>query len=166
MQKQIVARDEQPATAELPWIDLEQNAKVQLTSEDPDHPIEAAFRGDTDKGWIAAEPGPQTIRLSFYTPQTIGRIYLCFRTDEHRTQEFVLRWSKDGGLTYREIVRQQYNFSDRTAREEETYSPDLRGLTDLTIEINPDISGRPTVATLQAFRLSPSRGGAGVERGR
>lgn len=28
-----------------------------------------------------------------------------------RTQELLLRWSKDGGKTYREILRQQFKFS-------------------------------------------------------
>jgi hypothetical protein len=32
-------------------------------------------------------------------------------TDATRTQEFVLRWSRDTGHSFREIVRQQWNFS-------------------------------------------------------
>ena len=40
-----------------------------------------------------------------------------FQEDEQeRTQEFVLRWSPDGGQSYREIVRQQYNFSPPQSR--------------------------------------------------
>jgi hypothetical protein len=30
-----------------------------------------------------------------------------------RSQEFLVRWSPDGGQSYREIVRQQHNFSPR-----------------------------------------------------
>jgi hypothetical protein len=44
-----------------------------------------------------------------------------------RTQEFVLRWSPDGGRLFREIVRQQWNFSpaDRI-REVEEYKASSR----------------------------------------
>jgi hypothetical protein len=66
-----------------------------------------------------AGPGPQTIRLVFDKPQKLRRIWLKFEeTEIKRTQEFVLRWSPDGGRSYREIVRQQWNFSPpETERE-------------------------------------------------
>jgi hypothetical protein len=37
------------------WIDVEQNAWFDVTSEDPDHPVECAFNLYTDKtaGWRA-----------------------------------------------------------------------------------------------------------------
>ena len=42
----------------------------------------------------------------------LKRIALVFEeNDTRRTQEFVLRWSADGGQSFREIVRQQWNFS-------------------------------------------------------
>jgi len=41
-------------------------------------------------------------------------------------QEFVLRWSPDGGHSFREIVRQQWNFSPPdTTREVEEYQVEL-----------------------------------------
>jgi hypothetical protein len=154
MQKRIVACDLTPApTAEFPWIDLEDSVKLQLSSEDSDHPIEAALTGDNDPGWVAAEPGPQYVRFTFYAPRTIRRVYLCIEADAPRTQEFVLRWSADGGVTYRDIVRQQFNFSEGTRREEETYSVDLHGVTDLKLEITPDVSGGAAVASLRTFRI-------------
>ena len=100
------------AAAEPGWIELERLAQVEITSEDVDYPIESALIPPRGLGWRAAQPGEQTIRLRFDEPLTIKRIRLVFHEDEQeRTQEFVLRWSPDGGQSYRGIVRQQYNFS-------------------------------------------------------
>ena len=96
---------------ELNWLDLVTIARVELTSEDPAHPVESALISSGGSGWRALEPGRQTIRLLFDEPLEIKRIHLMFHEDEQqRTQEFVLRWSPDNGRSYREIVRQQYNF--------------------------------------------------------
>jgi hypothetical protein len=74
--------------------------------------------------------------------------------EQKRTQEFVLRWSPDGGLTYREIVRQQYTFSPpETAREIEDYDVDLDGVTVLELRILADISGGSARASLAQLRL-------------
>ena len=94
------------------WLDLERAAVVEVTSEDEHFPVESAFRSETARGWRAAAPGQQTIRLIFDHPQAIKCVSLVFEEDEiGRTQEFVLRWSSDGGRTLKEIVRQQWNFS-------------------------------------------------------
>ena len=100
------------AAAEPGWLDLEHLAQVEITSEDVGYPIESALIPGTGSGWRSAQPGEQTIRLLFNEPLRLKRIHLVFQEDEkERTQEFVLRWSPDGGQSYREIVRQQYNFS-------------------------------------------------------
>jgi hypothetical protein len=66
----------------------------------------------------------------------------------------VLRWSSDGGQSYREIVRQQYNFSPPgTTSEYEDYTVELDGLTALELSIVPDISGVPACASLAQLRL-------------
>ncbi len=153
MQKQIVGEGSRTDVPDIAWLNLEEMVKLQLTSEDPKHPIEAAFRGETEFGWVAAEPGPQSIRLSFYAPQTVRRVYLCIEATEPRTQEFVLRWSSDGGFAFRDVVRQQFTFSPGTRREEETYRLGLHDVTDLKLEINPDISGGPAIATLRTLRI-------------
>ena len=94
------------------WIDLEPLVQVELTSEDPDHPVEAALVTPGGGGWRAQQTGKQTIRLRFDEPQRISLIQLVFQEQERqRTQEFLLRWSRDGGTSWQEIVRQQYNFS-------------------------------------------------------
>ena len=57
-------------------------AIVEITSEEKDYPIEAAFVSGETPGWRAAEPGPQTIRLVFDQPQTLKRISLVFEEKE------------------------------------------------------------------------------------
>src|SRR5207245_11065246 len=80
------------------WLDLERTAVVEVTSEDKDYPVESAFVSVEAPGWRAAAPGPQTIRLIFDQPHTLKHISLIFEENTTpRTQEFVLRWSSDGG---------------------------------------------------------------------
>jgi hypothetical protein len=157
MRKRIISHAPgEVAAAEPGWLDLEHLAEVEITSEDVDYPIESALIPGTISGWRAAEPGEQTIRLWFDEPLRLNRIQLLFQEGEQeRTQEFVLRWSPDGGLSYREIVRQQYNFSPpETAREIEDYSVDLDAVTALELKIVPDISGRSTRASLAQLRVA------------
>jgi hypothetical protein len=138
------------------WLDIEQAAIVEVTSEDQESPIEFAFSSGRARGWRAAVPGTQTIRLIFDQPQMIRLISLLFEENEiARTQEFVLRWSSDGGRSVREIVRQQWNFSPPApVREEEEYQVQLSGVTVLELTINPDISGGVARASLRNLRLS------------
>src|SRR5918912_437759 len=94
------------------WLDVERAAVVEFTSEDKDGPVESAFVSGEGRGWLAATTGKQTIRLVFDQPQTIKCISLVFEENKSaRTQEFVLRWSQNGGNSMQEIVRQQWNFS-------------------------------------------------------
>jgi hypothetical protein len=135
---------------------LEYLAQAELTSENGDHPIESALTPNSGSGWRAQHPGKQTIRLLFDKPQRIRRIHLLFLEEgQERTQEFVLRWSPDSGASWREIVRQQYNFSppDNT-RELEDYTVELDALTVLELSIIPDISGGEARASLARLRLA------------
>jgi hypothetical protein len=94
------------------WLDLDRAASVEVTSEEKDYGIESALVSGETRGWRAASPGTQTIRLMFDQPQRLERISLVFEENEiKRSQEFVLRWSLNGGRSFREIVRQQWNFS-------------------------------------------------------
>jgi len=106
-------------------------------------------------GWRASGPGDQTIRLLFKELQRLSRVLLMF--DEHevaRTQEFVLRWSPGGGAPYREIVRQQWNFSPPdTVRELEDYRVELSGVAALELIISPDIGQGGAVASLTQLRV-------------
>ncbi len=156
MRKYIIGHDPREVSAtEQGWLDLERVAQVEITSEDVDFPIESALIPGTGKGWQAAQPGEQTIRLLFDEPLRVRRIHLVFQEDEQeRTQEFVLRWSPDGGQSYREILRQQFNFSPPGAsREVEDYDVELSGVTILELKIVPDISGGNARASLAQLRL-------------
>jgi len=138
------------------WLDLELLALVEITSEDAAHPIESALLPGRNSGWRAAGPGEQIIRLLFAHPQRLRRIWLEFvEPITERTQEFVLRWSQDGGQSFQEIVRQQWNFSPQGAtRETEDHRVDLSGVTVLELSIIPDISGGNAHACLAQLRLA------------
>jgi hypothetical protein len=138
------------------WLDVERAAIVEITSEEKDFPVESIFVSGETRGWRAAEPGPQTIRLVFDQPQKVKQISLVFEEKETaRTQEFVLRWSSDGGDSFREIVRQQWNFSPlRTTREVEEYQVELSKVTVLELIIVPNVSGGAARASLKSLRLS------------
>lgn len=146
---------ESPSVSDQAWLNLETAATLELTSEDERHPIEAAL-SSRDQGWRAAGPGPQTIRLVFDQPQRLRRINLVFNeVDISRTQEFVLRWRSEADQSFREIVRQQWNFSPpQTAREIEDYQVDLASVKVLELLIVPDIGGGNTYASLENLRLA------------
>jgi len=129
---------------------------VEITSEEKDYPVESAFASGEAQGWRAAEPGSQTIRLIFDQPQRLKLISLVFEEKETaRTQEFVLRWSFDGGTSFREIVRQQWNFSPpETIREVEEYQVELSNVTVVELTIVPNTSGGTARASLKSLRLS------------
>jgi hypothetical protein len=157
MRKRIITPLEQEtASSADDWLDLESLADVEVTSEDAAHPIEAALFSGHGVGWRAAAPGEQTIRLLFTRPQRLKRISLSY--DEPvtpRTQQYVLRCSADGGQPYREIARQQWNFSPQGAvSETEDHRVDLPAVTVLELSIVPDISGGDAVASLARLRLA------------
>jgi hypothetical protein len=157
MRKRIIAPVQQEtASADQDWLNVEALAEVEITSEDPAHPIEFALLPGGTSGWRAAGPGTQTIRLLFTSPQRLRRIWLSFveaRTE--RTQEYVVRWSADGGQSFREIVRQPWNFSPQGATcETEDHHVELPAVTVLELSIIPDISGGKAFASLAQLRLA------------
>jgi hypothetical protein len=138
------------------WLDLDHAASVEVTSEQKDYGIDAALVSGETQGWRAAVSGAQTVRLLFDKPQRLTRISLVFEeTGTERTQEFVLRWSGDGGRSFREIVRQQWNFSPpNSIREVEEYRVELSDVTVLELVIVPDISRGSARASLKSLRVS------------
>ena len=154
MRKEIVAEASEPADSpRTAWMDIASHGRVRLTSEDGACPVEGALQDGSDHGWKAALSGPQTIWIDFDVPQAIREIYLRFECSEPRTQEFVLLASIDSGRSYREIVRQQFNFSPGTATQDEHYFPHLSAVSDLKLTIVPDISGGDSRATLRMLRV-------------
>ena len=157
MRKRIIDPIQQEATpSDEGWLDLQELAEVEITSEDAAHPIESALLPGRASGWRAAAPGKQTIRLLFTRPQRLRRIWLSFvEPHTERTQEYVLRWSPDGGQSFQEIVRQQWNFSPQGAtRETEDHHIELPAVTVLELSIIPDNSGKDAFASLGQLRLA------------
>lgn len=157
MRKSITPREPHGGPgSEKQWLNLGSVAQVEISSEDPAHPIESALQPDGGAGWRAAEPGEQVIRLIFDSPIALRKILLVVEEHERqRLQQFVLRWSQDQGRSYRELVRQQYNFSPPgTSCEREEYTVNLAGVTALEIDIVPDLSGSNARASLARLRLA------------
>jgi hypothetical protein len=157
MRKRLITPGPQAGTHhDEGWLDLDRIAVVEVTSEDEDYPVESALAVAEVRGWRAADSGTQTIRLIFDQPQNLRRISLVFEeTEIQRTQEFVLRWSGDGGRSFREIVRQQWNFNlPESMRESEEYQVGLSDVTALELVIVPDISRGSARASLKSLRVS------------
>jgi len=147
-----------PESRDSTTIDVSSLATVYVTSEDPSHPIDLAFDGHRGPGathWLAGQPGPQKIIVAFDSPQTIQKVIL--ETEERevsRTQEMDLSISRDGGETYRELRRQEFNFSpDSTTWEREDWMIAERGVTHVRLSIKPDKGGKEFRATLTTFAL-------------
>src|SRR5262245_18216809 len=150
------------ATAGIPYppneIDISVVATVLATSEDPSHPVENAFGGRRGRGgnrWIAGEEGEQSLLLAFDSPQDIGRVALeVEETEQERRQEITLSVSRDGGQTYRDVVRQEYNFSPQGSTFEcEEWLLKVLKVTHLRLRIKPDIGGKPCRASLTSLAL-------------
>ena len=156
MRKRINPAPSRPSEIGPNWLSLEEIATVEVTSEVSSQPVENALVQGATTGWRAALPGEQTISLLFDSPQHLRLIHLRFVEREvERSQEFVLRYSLDGGKTFQEIGRQQWNFSPQGSTEEsENYHVELRGVTQLELNIVPDRSAGSAVASLAELRLA------------
>jgi hypothetical protein len=137
-------------------LNLEKIARVEVSSEDLEHPIESAFTHGENLGWRAAKPGEQTIRLLFDEPKDLRRIWLRFSESEvERTQQFTLRWADSQTSPFREIVRQQWNFNPRTsAVEAEDYRVDLSDVLTPELTIDPDLGKSQAYAALREWRVA------------
>jgi hypothetical protein len=157
MRKRIINQDSSSVSpTDQKWLDLEPLAQVEVTSEDAAYPIESALMHGRESRWRAAQPGEQVIRLLFDKPLSLRHIHLRFEeTEQERMQEFALLWSPGEGQSYREIVRQQYNFSPPgTSLEVEDYNVNLNGVTALELRIVPDKNGGQARASLAQLRLA------------
>jgi len=155
MRKEVISHAGPGSVPDTKWLDLDSIAMVQVTSEEQGSPIDAALL-EEGQGWRAASKGTQTIRLIFDKPQTVTRIWLTFHEAEiARTQEFVLRWSSGNENSFREIVRQQWNFSSPdSVQETEDYAVQLSGVKMVELIIVPDKSGGEARASLRKLRLA------------
>ena len=157
MRKRIITTPEQePAISDLDWLNLDNIAEVEISSEHADFPVEYALLPGFTSGWRASESGKQTLRLIFIEPQTLHHIRLSFvETKIERQQEYVLRWSSDNGQTFRDIVRQQWNFSPTgSTQETEDHRVELTDVTMLELSITPDTNKGQAIASLAQLRLA------------
>lgn len=142
--------------SDLNYLDLEHLAQVEISSENPEYPIEGALVEGSESGWQAAYAGEQTIRLVFDEAQDVKHISLEFdEHDQSRTQEFALFWRMDDEDFFREILRQQYHFSPPlTNHEIENYEVDLKQLKALELRIVPNMGGGEACAKLRRLQLA------------
>jgi hypothetical protein len=157
MIKRIISRSNviQGSQSEDKWLPIEELAEVELTSEDPAFPIESAIVVRKEgRGWRAAGPGEQIIRLIFNKPTAMQRIKLQFsEAQTERTQEFVLRWSNGG--PFKEIVRQQWTFSPQGSTSEvEDYRVNLDQVMVIELVLKPDLHPNNAVASLATWRIA------------
>jgi len=157
MRKRIVGphHAQQGDQSDKGWLDLEQIATVEVTSEDPSFPIDYALGSNDGPGWRASQGGEQQIRIIFDEPVSVHRMELRFHeADCERTQEFILRWSSGSGGSATEIVRQQWNFSPTGSTTEiEHYVVDLDAVSVLELALRPDLHRPEAVATLASWRV-------------
>ncbi|OJW10292.1 MAG: hypothetical protein BGO49_07025 [Planctomycetales bacterium 71-10] len=158
LRKQIINRSPSAPSPLTGRIDVAAVATVLVTTEDPEHPVEHAFDARSGPGgtrWVAGEMGEQVLILAFDAPQAIRRVVLeVEERDVTRTQELQLAVSGDGGETYRELLRQEYNFSPPgTAFEREEWTVAAESVTHLRLVIKPDKGGKPCRATITSLDL-------------
>jgi hypothetical protein len=156
MRKRIIPLEE---SVESDAIDVHSLATVSVTSEDGAHPIDLAFDGRRGPGathWLAEQTGPQKVIIAFDHPQTIRKVVVeTEERDASRTQEITLSISKDGGRTYRDLRRQEFNFSpDGSTWEREDWTLAEEAVTHVQLAIKPDKGGRPFRAALTTFAVS------------
>ena len=158
MRKQLVGQAAQASSKvqDEKWLDLNELAHVDLTSEDEAHPIENALTtGDSADGWRASTLGPQTIRIHFDKPQAVRLVHVRFvEKEQERAQEFLLSYLRSGEPK-REIVRQQWTFSRNGSSEQvENYHVNLTDVVTVELVIDPDRGLNRTPATLAELRIA------------
>ena len=156
MRKNILGSGETPDTRSEQWLDLSKLATVELTSEDPNFPIECALVPGRGSGWRAAQKGTQIVRTVFDRPRSLHRIRLEFSEIAiERTQEFSLEWSAKPDGPFTEIVRQQWTFSPRGSTSEvEDYKVNLDSVSILQLTLKPDLTSSNAVASLAVWRIA------------
>lgn len=157
LRKQIL--NERPA-AGAPRADVKDIpalATVLVTSETAQHPVDHLFDASGGPGgtrWIAGADGEQTLVLAFDAPQTIRAIGIeAEEPSATRTNVLIISLSEDGGRTYRERIRQEFNFSPGTTFEREEWSMPADRVSHIRIVIQPDKGHAPHRATLTSLTV-------------
>jgi hypothetical protein len=157
MRKRIAGRSNPEPSGQSAegWLNLDQIATVEVTSQHPSFPIESVFTSSHGPGWRASQEGEQRIWIIFDEPVSVRRSQLRFHDAEsERTQEFSLRWSPANGGRNVEVLRQRWNFSPTGSTTEFVdYAVQIEGVSVLDLAIDPDISGHNAFATLAEWRV-------------
>jgi hypothetical protein len=156
MKKRTIRTDRRNDGSDVNWLPLADLVDVEISSESTTHPIEGALGSPSESGWRADGPGEQTIRLNFEQPRAIRQVRVVVEEPERtRTQQFTLRVAIAPEGPWREVARQQFNFSPSGAtREQEDYRIDLPAVAALELRIVPDISGGDARASLRELRVA------------
>ena len=138
--------------------DIPALATVIVTSEAPEHPVDHLFDASGGPGgtrWIAGADGEQTLVLAFDAPQSIRAIGIeVEEPSATRTNVLTISLSEDGGRTYQERIRQEFNFSQPgTTFEREEWSVPAERVTHLRVVIQPDKGHAPHRATLTSLTV-------------
>ena len=81
MRKRIInATEPNPPRTSEEWLNLEEIARVEVSSEDPNYPIESSFKHGESLGWRASQLGEQTIRLYLISQKTFDGYGSVFRS--------------------------------------------------------------------------------------
>jgi hypothetical protein len=156
MRKKFLGSTETSDTRSEQWLDLGELATVEVTSEDPNFPIESALLPGRGPGWRPAQSGTQIVRIVFDRTSPLHRIRLEFSESAiERTQEFSLEWSARPDGQFTEIARQQWNFSPRGSTSEiEDYRINLASVSILQLTLKPDLTPSNAMASLAAWRIA------------
>lgn len=154
----ISSRPAADAFSHLHEIEIDTCATIHYSSEDPAHPIEHMFDGNSGTGsthWKSARPNTtEVILLEFDRPQHIAHlVYEVEECSRERTQELRVEYSRDHAHSFRQVLVQEYTFSPNGANYEcESLSLELADVTHLRLTIVPHKSGSGT-ARVTSLRL-------------
>src|SRR5258706_15592312 len=91
-----------PASGSSPkWMDLEEMATIEVTSEAPGFPVESVFVPGSNNGWRATVAGKQTLRVIVDEPTSVRAIELHFA----EVGWSALRSSGSAGLPWKAVQR-------------------------------------------------------------
>lgn len=158
LRKRILSEAPAVRTPAPDLLDIPALATVFVTSEAPEHPVDHLFdawRGPGGTRWVAGSEGEQTLILAFDEPRSLREVGIEAEEERlSRTQVLTLATSEDDGRTYRERIRQEFNFSPSGATfERETWAVPTERVTHMRLTVRPDKGDAPGRASLTTLTL-------------
>ena len=158
VRKRLLPKDGENQAAFAGEIDIASQAVLAYSSADPDHPIDNLIDGHDGRAstfWAGAKPNTtERIIVEFDHPQSV--CWMIYEVEEcvcARTQEVSVEVSADGGLTYRQILVQEYTFSPAGATfQRQVQRLNLPPISHIRLTIVPDKHGSGS-AKLNSLRL-------------